>query len=73
MRKLFSPIVLIGALLSACSNPVPANQDGTELWLAAGRPYQEVLASVETAIDPALPAEGYHIYDADGVRHVDAG
>ena len=28
---------------------------------------------METAIDPALPAEGYHIYDANGVRHIDAG
>ena len=28
---------------------------------------------METRIDPGLPAEGFHIYDADGVRHVDAG
>ena len=61
------------ALLSACSRPVPADQDGTELWLAAGRPYSEVLASVQPDIDPALPAEGFHIYDADGRRHVAAG
>ena len=61
------------AFFTACTTPQPKNQDGTQLWLAAGRPYQEVLASVETAIDPALPAEGYHIYDANGVRHIDAG
>ena len=61
------------ALLSACSRPVPADQDGTELWLAAGRPYSEVLASVQPDIDPALPAEGFHIYDTDGRRHVAAG
>ena len=61
------------AFLAACTTPQPKDQDGKELWLAAGRPYQEVLASVETAIDPALPAEGYHIYDTGGVRHIDAG
>ena len=61
------------AFFTACTTPQPKDQDGTQLWLAAGRPYQEVLASVETAIDPALPAEGYHIYDANGVRHIDAG
>ena len=71
-----SPIltVLVGAaLLSACQRPVPAEQDGSALWLAAGRPYEEILASVQTAVDPALPTEGYHIYDADGARHIDAG
>ena len=66
--------ILAGAVLAAgCSRPVPADQDGSDLWLAAGRPYEEVLASVQAAVDPALPAEGYHIYDADGVRHVDGG
>ena len=74
MRNSFFLTVLAGAaLLSACNRPVPVEQDGTGLWLAAARPYAEVLASVETAIDPALPAEGYHIYDADGQRHVAAG
>ena len=72
MRKsLF--LALTGLLLAACGQPKPAAQDGADLWLAAARPYAEVLASVTPAIDPALPAEGYHIYDADGVRHVDAG
>ena len=74
MQKSFFLTFLAGAaLLSACSRPAPVAQDGTELWLAAARPYAEVLASVETAIDPALPVEGYHIYDADGQRHVAAG
>ena len=72
MRKsLF--LALAGLLFAACSQPVPVAQDGTDLWLAAGRSYDEVLASVTAGIDPALPAEGFHIYDADGVRHVDAG
>ena len=60
-------------MLVGCQQPVPTAQDGTELWLAASRPYEEILASVQTAVDPALPAEGYHIYDADGARHIDAG
>ena len=73
MRK-YIFVALAGLLLSACSSSVrPVEQDGTDLWLAAARPYAEVLASVEVNIDPALPAEGFHIYDADGVRHVDAG
>ncbi len=74
MQKSIFLTALAGvALLSACSRPVPVAQDGTDLWLAAGRPYADVLASVETTIDPALPAEGFHIYDADGQRHVAAG
>ena len=74
MRKSFVLTVLAGALLlSACSRPVPVAQDGTELWLAAGRPYAEVLASVQAKVDPALPAEGFHIYDDGAQRVVAAG
>ena len=75
MMKIHSFICSLAgaALLAACSSPVPAAQDGTDLWLAAARPYAEVLGSVQTRIDPALPAEGYHIYDAGGERHIDAG
>ena len=74
MRKFFLFLLAVAtASFTACTNPQPIPQDGTELWLAAGRPYEEVLASVQTFINPALPAEGYHIYDADGVRHIDAG
>ena len=72
--RAFSIAALAGLLLAACTSSArPAEQDGTDLWLAAGRPYSEVLASVQTAIDPALPAEGFHIYDVDGSRHIDAG
>ena len=74
MRKTFFLTVLAGvALFAACDRPVPVAQDGTDLWLAASRPYSEVLASVQADIDPALPAEAFHIYDADGLRHVAAG
>ena len=72
-KTLFLTVLAGAALLSACSRPVPVAQDGSELWLAAGRPYEEVLASVQTAVDPALPAEGFHIYDADGQRRIEAG
>ena len=74
MRKNLFLTVLSGvALLSACTRPVPVAQDGTDLWLAAGRPYEEILSSVQTKIDPALPAEGFHLYEADGQIHVEAG
>ncbi len=72
MNRFLIPI-LAALAISACTAPNPKDQDGSDLWLAAGRPYQEVLSSVETAVNPALPAEGYHIYDKDGVRHIDAG
>lgn len=72
-RSLFLTVLAGASLMAACQKPVPAAQDGTDLWLAAGRPYEEILASVQTAVDPALPAEGYHIYDADGARHIAAG
>ena len=72
MNRFLIPI-LAALAISACTAPKPKDQDGSDLWLAAGRPYQEVLSSVETAVNPALPAEGYHIYDKDGVRHIDAG
>ena len=74
MRSHLLSLVTAGALLAACGTSVqPPRQDGGELWLAAGRPYAEILASVDTCIDPTLPREGFHIYDADGVRHLDAG
>jgi hypothetical protein len=56
--RAFPSVILAGLFLTACASSVrPVEQDGTDLWLAAGRPYEEVLASVRTAIDPALPAE----------------
>ena len=43
MRNYLS-LALIGLFLAACSQPVPVAQDGTDLWFAAGRSYEEVLA-----------------------------
>ena len=73
-----SLITLAGAALAmmvaGCSNPVPQAQDGTELWFANSRSYEEVLGSVETVVSPALASEEYHIYDsADGKRIVEGG
>ena len=75
MRSILPLTILSGILLlSACTSPVkPVDQDGTELWLAAGRPVAEIRASVETGIDTTLAAEGFHIYDTGGIRHVDGG
>ena len=72
-KSLFLTVLAGAVLMAACQQPVPVAQDGSDLWLAAGRPYAEVLASVQVAVDPTLPAEGYHIYDADGARHIAAG
>ena len=49
MRK-YHFLALAGLLFAACSQPVPVAQDGTDLWLAAGRSYDEVLASVAAGI-----------------------
>ncbi len=72
-KSLYLTVLAGAALLAGCRRPVPAAQDGSELWLAAGRPYEEILASVQTSVDPTLPAEGYRIYDADGARHIAGG
>lgn len=64
-------LVLVSGL-AAC-RPVPYEQDGSELWMANARPYEEVLTSVESHIDPALAPEEYHIYDSEGRRHVAGG
>lgn len=58
---------------AACSTPQPVEQDGTQLWLANGRTYEEVSGSVKTRIDSTLAKEEFHIYDADGKRYVDGG
>ena len=72
-RKLF---FIAGAALSlavSCSKPVPQAQDGSELWFANSRSYEEVLGSVETSVNPGLEKEEYHVYDADGKRVVEGG
>ena len=72
-----SPLVaaLAALLLTSCHSvsfrPVP--QDGTDLWLAGASPVGEIAAGVACRIDASLPREGYHIYDAEGQRHIDAG
>ena len=70
--KLLCPTLVLGLALVGCK-PVPYEQDGSELWMAGARPYEEVLASVESHIDPSLAPEEYHIYDGDGKRHVAGG
>lgn len=70
---LCSCALLSGLALASCSSPKPADQDGSDLWFANSRPYQEVLASVETVIDSNLDKEEFHVYDADGKRIVAGG
>ena len=50
-RSLFLTVLAGAALVAGCQKPVPAAQDGTDLWLAAGRPYEEILASVNRSVD----------------------
>ena len=59
--KTFIIIVFSILIFSACNTPEPIDQDGTMLWLANGRSYKEVLASVETRIDSTLSKEEYHM------------
>lgn len=75
MKNIKTFIIIIFSILnfSACNTPEPIDQDGTMLWLANGRSYEEVLGSVETRIDSALSKEEYHIYNADGKRYIDGG
>ena len=75
MKNIKTFIIIVFSILnfSACNTPEPIDQDGTMLWLANGRSYKEVLASVETRIDSALSKEEYHIYDANGKRYIDGG
>ncbi len=72
MRKYFIG-ALAGLLAAACARPVPVAQDGTGLWLAAARPYDEILNGIHPAFNPRLAPEEYRIYDKDGERYIDAG
>ena len=73
MKNIKTFIIIVFSILnfSACNTPEPIDQDGTMLWLANGRSYKEVLASVETRIDSTLSKEEYHIYDANGKRYIE--
>lgn len=70
---LISCALLSGLILASCSSPVPSTQDGSDLWFANSQPYEQVLASVETAIDPSLDKEEYRITIKDGKRSVIGG
>lgn len=68
--------LILGAALvlaAACSAPQPSTQDGTDLWLANGRDYEQILASVQTDITNTLDKEEFHIFDKDGKRFVEGG
>ena len=60
-------------VLASCSAPKPSDQDGSILWLANSRPYEEILSSVETRVDGTLAKEGYRIFDEAGKRVVAGG
>ncbi len=65
--------VTAALVLGSCTQPQPVSQDGSDLWLVNARPYDEVLASVLTAVDPDLAKEEFHIYDEAGKRIVAGG
>ena len=64
---------LTGLLFAACSKPVPVAQDGTDLWLAGARSYEEIYDEIYYSFLPRLHPEEYRIYDKEGIRHIDAG
>ena len=73
MRKAILLILLPALLLPfSCSRPHPYAQDGTSLWFAGGRPFDEILSSVVVKIDPLVPTDGFHIYDLMGKRYIAA-
>ena len=74
MKKTLFQIAFCSALaLAACSKPEPVNQNGSDLWMANSRPYDEVLASVQTRISPEYGAEEFHIFDGSDGRVIEAG
>ncbi len=76
IKRFISAVTALSAVLildSCCGNPQAVLQDGSELWLVNARPYEEVLASVETVIDSNLAKEEFHIYDEAGKRIVAGG
>ena len=72
-NPLLSPLFLLLFLSAACNRPVPVEQDGSRLWLAAAPSYAYLRDGVEVEIDLALPPEGYHIYETNGGLHVTGG
>jgi len=48
-------------------------QDGSDLWFANSRSYNDVLESVETVVSSELDEEEYNVYDANGKRIVAGG
>ena len=73
MRKAILLILLPALLLPfSCSRPHPYAQDGTSLWFAGGRPFDEILSSVVVKVDPLVPTDGFHIYDLMGKRYIAA-
>ena len=72
MRNPHFLTILAGLALFAACKPSPVDQDGSDLWFAASRTYEEVFSSVQVEVDLRISPEGYHIYDKDGVRHLAA-
>jgi len=59
--------------LASCGTPIPADQDGTDLWMVNSRSYDEIAATVNTQIDSNLSAEEYSVTTADGKVTVSGG
>lgn len=74
MKKIPYLFVALAVLSQvSCSNPVPPAQDGSDLWFANSRPYEEILASVTTRISPEYGAEEFRIHDEQGRRIIESG
>ena len=68
MRR--AALAALSAAIVSCAAPV---QDGSDLWMASGRPYEEILSEVQAVMDGTLSEEEYHIFDSDGKRFVAGG
>jgi len=72
LTKLISLAAALAAI-SCCGKITPQEQDGSDLWFANSRDYEQVLSSVNTTIDNNLGKEEFHVFDTPEGRVVSGG
>ena len=61
--RIFPFAILAGLLIASCGKPSfqPVEQDGTELWLAAGPSYEALSDSIWYSFNPRMHKEGFSL------------